>query len=258
MKTNSRDISLDSVLNVRDIGGIKTTSGQIIKHHRLIRGANPDHVSEQDLNILVVDMNVTLFLDLRASDQFESAVDSAIGRRGIERMNVPFSDVVPNRQPVVDQVLDLVERGVSFDFRSEYAKYLGRSERVSTALSAIAENPGGVFMHCSAGKDRTGVIVAATLAAVGVHRHDIVDDYAKTNQVKGHVLEQAFANSEKARTLWDSLDHEVLDSFVSAPPEAMEYMLDSALREYGSLRDYLLQLSDGPKLVEKLEETLLG
>jgi hypothetical protein len=62
--------------------------------------------------------------------------------------------------------------------------YLGylrhRPESVAAAVRAIARAPGGVLVHCAAGKDRTGVVVALALEAAGVSRDDVVADYLRT------------------------------------------------------------------------------
>ena len=52
-----------------------------------------------------------------------------------------------------------------------YLRYLAdRPDSVVGALEDIATGPGPVLVHCAAGKDRTGVVVAMALAAVGVER----------------------------------------------------------------------------------------
>ena len=62
-----------------------------------------------------------------------------------------------------------------------YLAYLrDRPDSVVGALEDIAARPGAVLVHCAAGKDRTGVVVAMALAAVGVEREAIVADYVAT------------------------------------------------------------------------------
>ena len=53
-------------------------------------------------------------------------------------------------------------------------------------FEALAETGGPVLVHCAAGKDRTGLIVAFTHHLAGVNRADILDDYLLTNELVGH------------------------------------------------------------------------
>jgi hypothetical protein len=48
------------------------------------------------------------------------------------------------------------------------------------ALEAVATAPGAVVFHCTAGKDRTGVVAAVLLSVVGVADDAIVDDYGRS------------------------------------------------------------------------------
>jgi hypothetical protein len=64
-----------------------------------------------------------------------------------------------------------------------YMSYLRRRpDSVVGAVRAIARADGAVLVHCAAGKDRTGVVVALALDAAGVDREAIVDDYLATRE----------------------------------------------------------------------------
>lgn len=66
-------------------------------------------------------------------------------------------------------------------FVAHYLRYLDhRPDSVVAALEDIAEGPGAALVHCAAGKDRTGVVVAMALSAVGVQRDAIIADYLAT------------------------------------------------------------------------------
>jgi hypothetical protein len=70
-----------------------------------------------------------------------------------------------------------------------YLRYLAdRPDSIVGALSDIATGPGPVIVHCAAGKDRTGVVVAMALAAAGVERSAIVDDYVRTGERIGAIM----------------------------------------------------------------------
>jgi hypothetical protein len=55
-----------------------------------------------------------------------------------------------------------------------------RPDSIVASIRTIADTPGAVLVHCAAGKDRTGVVVALALDAAGVDRQPIVSDYLAT------------------------------------------------------------------------------
>jgi hypothetical protein len=130
----SRDIPLASVLNVRDVGGIKTSTGQAVKTGRLIRGGRPDGITSADLDLLAKDAGVTTFLDLRGADQFERAGDSEIVRRGLTRVNVPLSSRAPTGASEIDFLMGLLETGTMGDQRGGYLRFINSTDRFATAM----------------------------------------------------------------------------------------------------------------------------
>jgi len=117
---------------------------------------------------------------------------------------------------------------------------------------------GAVFVHCTAGKDRTGVVVAIALSAVGVHQDDIVSDYAESSRVTAAFIESFFGVSERFQKIRETLDPALLGSYLDALPEVMHDVLDKVDDEFGSPRQYLLDLPGGVQIFEGLERKLLG
>lgn len=259
MIAGSRDIPLASVLNVRDVGGIKTSTGQALKPGRLIRGGKPDAITGEDLDRLENEAGVATFLDLRGPDQFERSGNSEIVRRGLNRVNVPLSSRAPMGASEIDFMMGRLETGTMGDQRGTYSRFIGSTDRFATAMETIVDpNSGGVFVHCTAGKDRTGVVVAVALSAVGVHRDDIVADYTESSRVTAAFIESFFGASEKFQQIRDTLDPALLASYLDALPEVMQDTLTAVDDEYGSPRQYLLDLPGGAQLLEDLEGKLLG
>src|SRR6202034_3472613 len=72
-----------------------------------------------------------------------------------------------------------------------YLGYLeNRPEEVVGALRSIATAPGAAIVHCAAGKDRTGVIVALTLTVAGVEPDAVVADYAASHEKLEAIVER--------------------------------------------------------------------
>ena len=120
-----------------------------------------------------------------------------------------------------------------------YIGYLhDRPDSILAALEDIASSPAGTIVHCAAGKDRTGTVVALALSAAGVQRDAIVADYAATGERLSPILRRLKSSSTYA----DDLDG--LSDDVHMPrPEIMARVLallddrhggpDGWLREHG-------------------------
>jgi protein tyrosine/serine phosphatase len=115
-----------------------------------------------------------------------------------------------------------------------YLTYLDqRPDSVVAALRAIAESDGAALVHCAAGKDRTGVVIAIALSMVGVDRKCIVNDYAATEQQIGAIV------GLLRRT--QTYQREVADPAAIPAPEAgvMTAVLDALSAGSGGIEGWL-------------------
>ena len=163
------------VRNLRDLGGIRTASGQTIKKGFLVRSANLSEAEEEDLS------GISAVIDLRTTREREEVPDRLYGRASV---HVP--------------IFDEVKTGVSHERRAERERkgppdmgalyiWMMREHRDSfaNALRAIMNHDfssGAVLWHCSEGKDRCGLTTALLLELLGVDRSVIMEDYLKTNE----------------------------------------------------------------------------
>jgi hypothetical protein len=116
------------------------------------------------------------------------------------------------------------------------ATYLGSIRRnarnIAAGLAALADAPpGGVVVHCVAGKDRTGILVALALRAAGVAAADIAADYARSDERSPWLAELAALPDDPARRDWQ-------DRY-GCLPENIAGVLEYLDREYGGVADYL-------------------
>lgn len=158
-----RHIPLGTMRNLRDLGGYPTGDGGCTQYERLLRGDLPVGLSEEDADWLL-DRDITTVVDLRS--------ELEAGHRPCELKFLPGFHYC-HHTLVGGETLPNTEDDVA----GGYFRMLDRTENVLPILSAVADAPGGVLFHCTAGKDRTGCIAALLLSHAGVGLSDVLADY---------------------------------------------------------------------------------
>jgi len=190
-------IELEGAVNVRDLGSMPTSDGGKTVGGRLLRGDNLQELSPADIAILVRDVGLTTVIGLRSTAELASEGPAPLDAIGsVRHLHLP---VLPERGHATDMVEDVLLTRDDAD-RSRFpgnpraGHYLGyledRPGQVVDALLAIADADGAALVHCAAGKDRTGVVVALALTAVGVRADAVIADYAATAERTDAILER--------------------------------------------------------------------
>ncbi|MEZ0108136.1 protein-tyrosine phosphatase [Catenulispora sp. EB89] len=160
------DIPLTGIKNARDIGGLRTESGAVVQPLRLLRTARLNRPTDAD-RAWLASIGLRTVVDLRQPFEIQKWPDD-LGDLEVERVNVAPS-------------LDSESDGTFFDLYLSWLDHSG--EAFADAVRALAR-PGALpaLVHCTAGKDRTGVLVALVLDVLGVGEKAIVADYLISNE----------------------------------------------------------------------------
>jgi len=129
-----------------------------------------------------------------------------------------------------------------------------RQEQLRQALATLSA-PGGLpaVVHCTAGKDRTGLIVALVLGLAGVPTTTIVEDYALSAEyLVGPYLEEARQRAEKNGVSWEWFQHQVI-----CPPEFMHTTLQYLDERYGGIAAYVRAIGLSDTQCTQLQEALV-
>jgi protein-tyrosine phosphatase len=186
-------IELEGVVNVRDVGGLPTADGSRIRPGVLIRSANLNSITEADVARLVDELGVRRVLDLRTDVELRESEPGLLhGRDGISFHHLSlYPDTEPDTpDPVVPWAGERYPAGRDPQVVS-YLRYLERRpDSIVAALRAIAEPDGATVVHCAAGKDRTGMVIALALSVAGVSHELIAADYAESQSQILAIIEQ--------------------------------------------------------------------
>ena len=191
----TRWIDLAGADNVRDLGGLPTTDGRTVQPHRLIRADSLQALTPADVRHLVDDLDVRAVADLRTGVEVELEGPGPMTREQL--VDVQHFSLFPEAGENTDAMAadgpvllpwQKRERPTDEADRKRgaawiYEGYLAdRADSIVAALRLIAGTDGATVVHCAAGKDRTGVVVAIALAEVGVEPDAIIADYAQSGE----------------------------------------------------------------------------
>jgi len=149
---------------------------------------NLQSLSERDVRLLVEEEGVEVVLDLRT--EVEVALEGPGPITGELAVRIEHRSLYPQSRGNTDLEAGAVapwklrddedHLGEESPVVRAYMGYLRhRPDSIVGAVRAIACTDGVVLVHCAAGKDRTGVVVAIALDAAGVERDAIVEDYLR-------------------------------------------------------------------------------
>lgn len=259
-------IELDGLVNLRDVGGIPTRDGGEIGRGRLLRSDNLQQLTDADLDRFrslglsdVVDLRSTYEVQNEGPGPMNGQQDVHLHHYSLFREWEPGrgepkpdvrAEVLPEEAlPWVD-LRPTVE--VGDEFASQYLSYLvDRPDSVVAALRTIAQASGATLVHCAAGKDRTGTIVALALSLAGAEPEAVVADYAASTERVAAIVERLMST----RTYADNLRGRPLSSHETRP-ETMDMFLRHLDTEYGGVAPALNRIGWTDADTEQIREKL--
>jgi len=242
-ETVERLIALEGAVNFRDLGGYPAGEGMRTRWRALFRADGLGELTEQDLEVLRA-LGIRTVIDLRSGTEVERS-----------RFDVDAHPVAFHHFPFIEELPDAEE----FDRRpgllgSQYQEILrDAGGQILSALEVLAA-PGALpaVFHCTAGKDRTGVLSAIVLSLLGVDEPTVVGDYALSGEAMVRLRAKLIVKYPDSRDVLENIDE-----VFSADPAQMELLLDHLRELYGSVDDYVAGIGAPPAVVEGLRSALL-
>ncbi|MDL2398297.1 tyrosine-protein phosphatase [Rhizobium mayense] len=247
-KAYERLLVLEGAHNVRDLGGYATMTGASTRWRALLRSDGLHLLSAADIESLLR-AGLSTVIDLRSAEEIALEINPFGVDGRVQYHNLPlFSALAP--------ILTTAKTGKSpFDMAARYRDAIENCQpAIAGVLCAIATAPEGIVLfHCSAGKDRTGIIAAILLAIAGVDDNTITEDYALTGAIAGRLIERL-----REKSLRGGADPAFIELVLASEPQTMRSTLQHITRIYGSMPDYVVRIGLSNDEIEKLRQRILG
>ncbi|MFE1414787.1 tyrosine-protein phosphatase [Streptomyces sp. NPDC058746] len=243
--TADRVLAVPGTVNARDLGGYTTYDGKTTKWNTVYRTETLSKLTPEGTQALA-GLNLKGVIDLRTAP--EIAVDGTDKLpAGVPSIARPVDDtslfafigqVVRSKDPAYQQA-QLGDGKAEARMAALYKGFVtnpANRAQLGAAIRDIAGASGPVSFHCSAGKDRTGVLADTILRAVGVPASVSEQDYLLSNQLRA-ASDKALRDQVKAGGYMQNPDlliplQEVRSSYLAA-------FRDQAVADYGSFGGFL-------------------
>ena len=178
--TRPRHLNLSGASNFRDLGGYPGRDGRLVRWRQIFRSNHLGHLTEADIEVLRP-------LGLKSAFDFRGTEERVAATCGLAEVAVHSLPIEPT---VVAALRARLAGGVALSsadaldvMRDSYRNYVRYNTQSFRALFAhLLEDRAPLVIHCTAGKDRTGLACALILHALGVPDEVIAEDYLLTNR----------------------------------------------------------------------------
>lgn len=235
---------LEGAPNFRDLGGIPTTDGRVLRRGRLFRSDVLSRLTEDDL-IRLAELDIRVVCDLRSPKERMKESNRWPETQSVRTIVPKIESNITGVKPThwTRRFLD-PEFNASRAYDAMVDSYRRMPQAFAEQLAALfahldTPHGGAVLIHCVAGKDRTGFVCAMVLSALGVPPTEIYRDYllsaerfALTGRVE-MVLRDLFGGEIPHQTL------EAAAIVGGVSTSFLQTAFDEIERNFGSVDRYL-------------------
>ena len=247
--TTPRELAVDGAFNVRDVGGLPAAGGKVVRPGLVYRSGDLGRLTTAGADHLRA-LGVATIIDLRTTAEVERRGRFPFEGHAMEYRHRPLREVratEPESQlaDVPPDVLERLYRDLAVD----------GARNLALILTWLAEEPTlPALVHCVAGKDRTGTVIAVLLALLGVRDEDIAADYALSEAGLAGFRSWAAENDSNVAEWLARVPPQLLQ----ARPEAMLDFLGWLREGHGSIENYARSIGVSDATLASLRLTLLA
>lgn len=175
---SSRRVLLENVSNMRDLGGFATRDGQVTQFCRFYRSNVPAMLSYEEVKYLKR-LGIRTLIDLRTTSEVNRVPNQLSIDKSFDYFHISVMDGDIDKLPESAEAIP-----------ASYLAMADNHQKMGEIFKVLTLSNGAAIFHCTAGKDRTGVVAAILLLLAGVGLDDILADYQVTHTyIRGEIIE---------------------------------------------------------------------
>lgn len=239
-----RHLAWQQCYNTRDLGGLPTRDGKETRWKTVIRSDILSRLTDDGQRALL-DYGVKTIIDLRSPQEVAKEPSFIIKSHDhhLDYLNLPLEKYYPHVSALINQAKTRGE--VYCIILDHYPDAV-----VEIVRAMVKAKPGGIIVHCHAGKDRTGIVSALLLSLMGVPTEIISADYAESQERLWPLCENLAETKEK-----DDMDFWARPT---ATKEMMNMMLEHVDTQHGGAEKYLRASGLLSEEIDQLKSRLLA
>jgi protein-tyrosine phosphatase len=254
--------SLVGVQNFRAVGGFRTRDGGRVRNGQIWRSARLDQVTHADCE-QIVSLGIRVVADLRTALERTTwpTNPALLGRVRHLCWDLPDppTDTANARQTLRERLRREEDQEQLREVVA--AVYAQIAESHATLLRGlyleIASGDSPILIHCSAGKDRTGVAIALLLDVLHVDRPDILDNYALSEDLLDWARLDVSATLGAGASASEDIPPTVRSLLLRSDRRYLQAVFDQIEQRYGSTERFLPQIGVSPDAIARLRQRLV-
>lgn len=234
---------IKKVTNFRTIGNIKNIEGRILKESKFYRSAHLHQLKNKSIKEFQK-LGIKEIIDLRNSKEISQKPD-------VIPQNIDYKNysAFEDEGDQLDQAKKLVLKGKvkgsdadqrMLDFYKTYSTE--NPEIIKKIIHEILDSESPVLYHCTAGKDRTGIITALILTILKFDRETIENDYLLSNNYRKQLVQKRLRLANNLHFLYPKMDLNVIEKLSWVEKDYLHASFSEIDKKYGSIDIYIHQV----------------
>lgn len=241
--TVETDFKIKKVHNFRTVANIKNKDGRTLKEGKLYRSANLFKLKKKSFK-RIENLGIQEIIDLRNSKEIAKKPDRLPGGIAYENYSA-FEDEGDQLNQAKKLVLKGKVNGADAEKRmlDFYRNYVTEHpEVIRKIITEILNSDRSVLYHCTAGKDRTGIITALVLTILKFDKETIYNDYLLSNNYREKLVKRRLSLARDLHFIYPKLDLNVLEKLSWVQPSYLDAAFNEINKKYGSTDRYIQEV----------------
>lgn len=243
-----KEVNLKKVYNFRDIGGLKNKDGKKLKRGKIYRSANLEKLKTSSFKDFEK-LGIKKIIDLRTLQEIEDKPDhlpSTVEYINLRAFDDKGDQLTEARKLVLKGKVNATDVNMRMlDFYTEYVTE--KPEIIKQIIHEILETDEAILFHCTAGKDRTGIVSALLMKILNYDNEAIFSTYLQSNNQRDKIIKKRLKLARNLHFLYPKMDIGVLEKLSWIERSYLQKSFDTIDEKYGSMDNYIrnvLEVSD--------------